>query len=161
MKTKELQLESLSPSEIRSLRRRGIQFLYQYERNQQLGFRADVFEIFCQQTDVSHPQALAEWVQSIVEELDSIDLWISKKSKNWSLQRMARIDLAILRGCLGELALRKNINPSILIADAAEIAKEFGSENSSRFVHGILDAVNREILQSREAETAGEERSSD
>ena len=48
---------------------------------------------------------------------------------------------------LTALLLRKAIRPAIVIAEAAEIAKEFGTENSQPFVHGILDAVYKEFIR--------------
>lgn len=70
-----------------------------------------------------------------------IDRLISEKSKHWSIARMARVDLSILRMAIFELLFRGDIPRNVTINEAIEVAKKFGSEDSPAFINGILDEV--------------------
>jgi transcription antitermination factor NusB len=80
----------------------------------------------------------SEEIRLIVEKLPEIDALIEKLAPTWPIQAMSKIDLAILRLGVFEL-LYTQTSPSIIIDEAIEIAKELGSDNSSKFVHGVLD----------------------
>jgi N utilization substance protein B len=69
----------------------------------------------------------------------TIDAQIEEKSKNWTIYRMAKVDLNILRLAVYELLYRSDIPKSVTINEAIEIAKKFGAEESPAFVNGILD----------------------
>lgn len=152
-----LDFQAFAPVEVRSVRRAAVQFLYQFDRLSFVSFRSDAFLDFCCQNELPEKlqQVTAELVQAAVEHLDEHDGWIQDQSQNWSLDRMARVDLAILRVCLAELRLRQGVKPAIVMADAAEIAKEFSSENAPVFVHGILDAVFKKRLQTSAGPQSG------
>ena len=79
----------------------------------------------------------------ILEHREEIDARIAAKSPNWSLGRMAKIDLAIIRLAAYELIFRADIPKNVTINEAIEIAKKFGSEESPAFVNGILDEIAR------------------
>jgi N utilization substance protein B len=73
-----------------------------------------------------------------------IDACIEGHSRNWTISRMARVDLNILRLAVYELLHRPDIPRSVTINEAIEIAKKFGTEDSPAFVNGILDEINRD-----------------
>ena len=79
----------------------------------------------------------------ILEHREEIDARIAAKSPNWSLPRMAKIDLAIIRLAAYELIFRADIPKNVTINEAIEIAKKFGTEESPAFVNGILDEIAR------------------
>lgn len=90
----------------------------------------------------THVLAFArELVQGVVANREELDRLISGKSKNWSLSRMAKIDLNILRLAAYELLHRPDIPKNVTINEAIEIAKLFGTEDSPAFVNGILDEI--------------------
>lgn len=76
-----------------------------------------------------------------IENLEAIDASIEKQLKNWDLKRLSKVDLALLR--LGAYALlyQRDIPATVTIDESVEIAKEYGSTESYKFVNGILDAV--------------------
>ncbi|HPE36967.1 MAG TPA: transcription antitermination factor NusB, partial [Spirochaetales bacterium] len=80
-----------------------------------------------------------------IENIDAIDAAIKKHLEHWSFERLKRVDLAILRMSVYALMYQRDIPVQISIDEAIEIAKEFGSEESYRFVNGVLDAVWKEI----------------
>jgi len=69
---------------------------------------------------------------------------IKKYAKNWTLDRMATVDRNILRFAIYELLFLKNIPPVVSINEAVEIAKRYGTDDSSKFVNGILDKIRKE-----------------
>jgi transcription antitermination protein NusB len=79
-----------------------------------------------------------------VKDLDEV---IEKHCENWRFERIAAIDRAILRLALHELALAKTPSTSV-INEAVKLAKKYSSEDSARFVNGILDAVVKARVKS-------------
>ncbi len=80
-------------------------------------------------------------VRGVTENKTLIDQKIHDKSKNWSIPRMARVDLNILRMATYELLLRNDIPKNVSINEAIEVAKKFGTEDSPAFINGILDEI--------------------
>ena len=82
-------------------------------------------------------------INSSIENKLLVDKIISEHSKNWKIERIAPVDLNILRVAIVELKfLPEPIPKKVAINEAIELAKKFGSENSAAFVNGILDQVN-------------------
>jgi transcription antitermination protein NusB len=88
-----------------------------------------------------------ELVTGYLENKEGIDARISANSSNWSLGRMAKIDLCIIRLAVYELLFRPEIPRNVTINEAIEISKKFGSEESPAFVNGILDEVSRSMAE--------------
>ena len=82
----------------------------------------------------------------ISEHEKEIDDMILAKLKNWSIERIIKIDLAILRLAVYEIAFTEGIPPKVAVNEAVELAKKYGNDASSNFVNGVL----REILKDRE-----------
>ncbi|MBQ9394806.1 MAG: transcription antitermination factor NusB [Proteobacteria bacterium] len=80
-------------------------------------------------------------VQKVDAHIETIDELIQKSSKNWRINRMALVDLNILRLATYELYFEKLSTPRILINEAVELAKVFGAEQSKGFVNGILQQL--------------------
>jgi transcription antitermination protein NusB len=83
----------------------------------------------------------SELVNGVVSHLPDIDARIAEKSKHWSMARMARVDLNILRLAVFELLYRADIPKNVTMNEAIEVAKKFGAEDSASFVNGILDEI--------------------
>ena len=83
----------------------------------------------------------AELVNGVLSNRESIDRRIEEKSRNWSMTRMAKVDLNILRIAVFELFYRPDIPKNVTINEAIEVAKRFGAEDSPAFVNGILDEI--------------------
>jgi len=83
-----------------------------------------------------------ELVRGVRDNRKRIDGIISEKSKNWSLERMSRVDLCILRMAIFELLYRDDIPKNVTINEAIEVAKKFGAKDSPSFINGILDEVS-------------------
>jgi len=79
----------------------------------------------------------------ISENIDLIDKTIEKHLKNWTLKRLARVDLSILRLGVYSLLFQKEIPLNVTINEAVNLAKEMGSDDSFKFINGVLDGINR------------------
>ncbi len=79
-------------------------------------------------------------VRGVAEHRRSVDDAIEEASSNWRLDRMARVDRNVLRVAVYEL-LRTDVPVRVVINEAIELGKKFGSESSGAFVNGVLDKV--------------------
>ncbi|WP_027180360.1 transcription antitermination factor NusB [Maridesulfovibrio bastinii] len=79
------------------------------------------------------------------KDLGKLDETISKYSKHWKLERIAKVELAILRLSVFELLSMPDIPLKVAINEGIELAKKFGDGNSRNFINGILDAIARDI----------------
>jgi transcription antitermination protein NusB len=86
-------------------------------------------------------------LDGVLQKQSELDLIIGKAAPEWPIERIAPVDRNILRLGLYELlfADRKEVPAKVAINEAIELAKQFGGENSSRFVNGVLGAVYKEI----------------
>jgi len=80
-------------------------------------------------------------IKPIVDQLLVVDKTITKAAPEFPLERLNRVDLAILRLAVFELIIEKKEPPKVIIDEAVELAKEFGSENSPGFINGALGAI--------------------
>ncbi len=77
------------------------------------------------------------------ENLERIDSIIGEFSTNWSLERMARVDLSLLRMATCELLYLPEVPVNVAINEAIEIGKRYGTKETPAFVNGILDKISR------------------
>ena len=90
-----------------------------------------------------------ELVQKTMSSLGTIDETVSGHAANWELKRMAALDRNILRLAAAELFSFDNVPFKVVIDEAVELAKTYGTDESGRFVNGILDSIHK----SREKDT--------
>jgi N utilization substance protein B len=84
-------------------------------------------------------------VRGVVADLDAVDDAIRKASTNWRVERMARVDRNVLRIGTWELLRANEVPRAVILDEAVELAKRFGSEDSSSFVNGVLDRVAEDL----------------
>ncbi|HLE01831.1 MAG TPA: transcription antitermination factor NusB [Bdellovibrionota bacterium] len=131
-----------------------LQILYQYDMEGQ--GRTGPAEAEAQKfiSDLTHhfehfevPQELREFVAQLVvgtiTEVSALDAAIEKHATNWKLNRMPIVDRSLLRMAIYEMTHFPDTAASIVIDEAIELAKQFGTEETPGFVNGILDAVMR------------------
>lgn len=100
-----------------------------------------------------HAEAI---VLGVVAERATIDARISRASDNWRIERMTRIDRNVLRLGTWELLHDSNTPKAVVLDEAVELAKRFGTEDSGAFVNGVLARIADEWERER---TSGEPRS--
>lgn len=84
-------------------------------------------------------------VRGVVENLEAIDKRVTAASQNWRLERMSRVDRNLLRLGTWELMFRADVPRAVVIDEAVELAKAFGTEESSAFVNGVLDRIANDL----------------
>lgn len=80
-------------------------------------------------------------VQGAMEKKNQIDTLIQNHAKGWTLERMPKVDLAIMRLTIYELQYRKDIPWNVSINEAVELAKKYGGDQSKTFINGVLGKV--------------------
>jgi N utilization substance protein B len=83
-------------------------------------------------------------VKSVFENKKKIDKILSDYTQHWRLERIALIDKSILRIGISEMLFLKETPPVVIIDEAIEIAKKYSTEDSGKFVNGILDRIKKE-----------------
>jgi N utilization substance protein B len=127
----------------RESRELALQILYALDANPTVGIRETLQTFREEQTDVlSRVREFAEGLaQGVQDNREAIDEAIKARSKNWSLSRMPRVDLNVMRLAAYELMFRQDIPKKVSINEAIEIARKFGDKESPSFVNGILDEI--------------------
>jgi transcription antitermination protein NusB len=82
---------------------------------------------------------------------DELDACIRGQAEHWRLERMPAVDRNILRLAAWELLHAPDVPPLVIVDEAVELAKRFGSEHSGRFVNGLLDGLMRARVAAGEA----------
>lgn len=84
-------------------------------------------------------------VDGIIEKLGIIDSIIKELVDNWEFSRIAKTDLALLRVAIFEIKYRLDVPPIVIINETLEISKDFSSENSRKFLNGVLDKAMEQM----------------
>jgi N utilization substance protein B len=95
-----------------------------------------------------------ELIDGVIKNREAIDAQIRAMAQNWEFERIAKIDLAILRIAMYEMLHRKDIPPVVSINEAIEVSKQFSNSDSKRFINGILDRLKDKL--GRDARKASE-----
>ncbi len=92
-------------------------------------------------------------VFGVIEHQENLDNQLQPIAPEWPIKQVARVDRNILRLGLYELLfLTDSVPPKVAINEAVELAKAFGSENSSKFINGVLGTAYRQIEENKNAE---------
>lgn len=133
-------------SQRRENRKCAVQFLYQWELNrpEQLN---DALRVFLEgQPEARDYYAFTEeLVHGTIEAIETIDAEILAHAANWKFDRIAKVDLSVLRLAIHELLHRTDIPPIVSINEAIELGKIFSTPESKRFINGILDQMKHRI----------------
>jgi N utilization substance protein B len=130
----------------RKAREVALQFLYQLDLQSETDPSAHATEFWERHPLDDDGREFADaLVRGAMERQSAIDETIGRCTENWELDRMAVVDRNILRLAVYELGWREETPPKVVINEAIEIAKKFGTRESGRFINGILDRVHREL----------------
>jgi len=123
----------------REARERAVHLLYESAMK-----GIDIEGVLAQQAMVPEPYTV-EVVRGVGEHGSEIDALISRLSRGWTIDRMPVLDLAVLRVACLELAYRSEIPTGVILSEATDLATQYGTDDSSRFVNGVLAAASREL----------------
>lgn len=84
-------------------------------------------------------------IKPVVAALPTLDVAITAAAPLWPMDKIAKIDLAILRLAAYELLVDKSQPPKVVVDEAIELAKKFGNENSPKFINGALGAILKQL----------------
>ena len=127
----------------REARELALQMLYALDSNSSVGLRETLLTFREEQGEISAKvrEFAEELVRGVQAQRGTIDEAIRARSKNWSLPRMPRVDLNVMRLASYELMYRTDIPKKVSINEAIEIVRRFGDKESPAFVNGILDEI--------------------
>ena len=130
----------------RSGREAALQMLFQLEGS---GVSADqAIDLFWRTYEDADPEGKAyadTIIRGVADNLDGIDKKIAAASQNWRLERMSRVDRNLLRLGSWELMFRSDVPRAVILDEAVELAKSFGTDESSGFVNGVLDRIANDL----------------
>ena len=86
-----------------------------------------------------------ELIHGVITNIADLDTRIKGLAHNWEFDRVARIDLAILRLAMFEMLHRKDIPPVVSINEAIDLSKQYSSADAKRFINGILDRMKDKL----------------
>jgi len=157
----------------RESRERAVQFLFQHDLNPPSNLDAELEQFWNSQMaaaiedeksgpatwgeKVELPPPTAEeaetrlfaepLIKGVLQYRDAIDEHIKKHCKNWDFNRIAAVDRNIMRLAIFEMLHREDIPPVVSINEAVDIAKKFSTQDSGKFVNGILDKIKAELMR--------------
>jgi len=131
-------------------REAAVQFLFQDDLNKtEPGALPRALEEFwkLRESGPRTRQFAGELINGVLGNREAIDERIKRVTANYELHRLAAVDRNILRVAIYEMLYTEETPPVVCINEAIEIAKRFGSEDSGRFVNGILDRLKEEAAR--------------
>lgn len=133
----------MKPTPRRQSRELALQVLFQIEFAPQVSYQT-LLEVFETDLDKDVIAYADELINGVKAHKESIDSKIQASSAHWKVERMSTIDRNILRIAVFEMKVSKDpIKENIVINEAVEIAKKYGTSDSGSFVNGLLDQVNK------------------
>lgn len=143
----------------RSARIVAVQCLYQMEMNQvpyQEALKTAMEEALNDNeagTDMTNADALLDYVKQLLERMvpriDEIDQLLSGFLKGYQVERLSKVDREVLRLAVFELVYATDIPPKVAVNEAIELAKHFGTEESGKFVNGVLGKMLKQLDELR------------
>lgn len=132
-------------------REAALQMLFQLEASS--ASTAQTIELFWRlfEADPEGRPYADEIVTGVGDTLASVDKAIGAASQNWRLERMSRVDRNLLRMSTWELMHHREIPRAVVIDEAVELAKQYGTEESSGFVNGVLDRIANDLGRTDDA----------
>lgn len=82
-------------------------------------------------------------INDVITNKEEIDGLINEYSKDWKLNRIAKVDMTIMRVAIAEMLYNNDIPVSVSINEAVNTCKEYSEENSSKFINGVLGSISR------------------
>jgi N utilization substance protein B len=143
----------------RQARQAALQVLYFWEVGKAPA--GDALEAFFAEHSPDAPPAVRTFAAGIVNgtiaHMEELDRLIAAHARNWRLDRLAVIDRLILRMAGWELKFAVDTPPAVAISEAVDLARRFGTDDSPRFVNGLLDGMRKTLEAGSSGSSAGPE----
>lgn len=133
-----------------------LQYLFAWSLNTPVNLSDDIYTFLATQEKPREHYAFGEeLIHGVIDHIGEIDGRIRGLAHNWDFDRIAKIDLAILRLAIFEMVYRKDIPPVVSINEAIDLSKQFSNLDAKRFINGILDRMKDQLgRDSRKVEKA-------
>ncbi len=130
----------------RECRAAAFQYLYTWSVNQPANVANDL-QLFFEHMEKprDHYAFAEELIHGTIEHAAELDAHIKALAHNWEFERVAKIDLAIMRLAMFEMLHRKDIPPVVSINEAIDLSKQYSTVDSKRFINGILDRMKDKL----------------
>ena len=139
----------------RECRAAAFQYLYAWSVNQPASPAEDLRLFFEHLEKPRDYYAFAEeLIHGAIEHVAELDGHIKTLAHNWEFERVAKIDLAILRLAMFEMLHRKDIPPIVSINEAIDLSKQYSSADAKRFINGVLDRMKDKLGRDARKPTA-------
>jgi len=140
-----------------------VQFLFQNDFNP-LDIELALGEFWSNKnTDKKSKDFAEDLIRGVLAHLDQIDRLIQSYTEHWEIKRLNAVDRNVIRMALYEMLYRPDIPPVVSINEAVDIARDFSSNESGKFVNGILDRalqdLRRPIREAARAQLTGKHKS--
>jgi N utilization substance protein B len=123
-----------------------LQYLFSWSLNSPANLMEDLRLFFENQEQPREHYAFGEeLIHGTLQNVADIDARIKGLAHNWEFERIAKIDLAILRLAMYEMIFRKDIPPVVSINEAIDLSKQFSNTDAKRFINGILDRLKDQL----------------
>ncbi|HWA09008.1 MAG TPA: transcription antitermination factor NusB [Opitutaceae bacterium] len=123
-----------------------LQYLYAWSINPPANLAEDLRVFFENLEQPREHYAFGEeLIHGVIEHAADIDARIKGLAHNWEFDRIAKIDLGILRVAMFEMIHRRDIPPVVSINEAIDLSKQFSNADSKRFINGILDRLKDQL----------------
>ncbi|MDO4781024.1 MAG: transcription antitermination factor NusB [Candidatus Saccharibacteria bacterium] len=135
-----------------------LQTLYEYEFRQEVGdttvTSADILQrnLTKYKSSIDDIAFVRSLTDGVIARVATLDEKLRPLAPEWPLEQIARIDRAVLRLGLYELLYSDDVPPKVVINEAVELAKAFGSDNSGKFVNGVLGTAFRTLKEDADNE---------
>ena len=141
-------------SKRRKLREKILQILYAFEMHGS-GLSNILDDQLLEISNVDDRKFCENLVNFVIAHREDIETKIEKRLVNWDVTRIAVVDKLLLRIGIGELLFAEDIPPKVTINEIIEIAKEYSTAKSGKFINGILDAVLIDLKDNGELKKVG------
>ena len=123
-----------------------LQYLFAWSINPPTNLANDLQAFFETQESPRETYSYGEEIiNGVIEHIADLDARIKGLAHNWEFERIAKIDLAILRIAMFEMVYRKDIPPVVSINEAIDLSKQFSNADAKRFINGILDRLKDQL----------------
>ena len=123
-----------------------LQYLFAWSINPPANLANDLQAFFETQENPRETYSYGEEIiNGVIEHIADLDARIKGLAHNWEFERIAKIDLAILRLAMFEMLYRKDVPPVVSINEAIDLSKQFSNADAKRFINGILDRMKDKL----------------
>ncbi len=123
-----------------------LQYLFAWSINPPANLANDLQAFFETQENPRETYSYGEEIiHGVIEHIADLDARIKGLAHNWEFERIAKIDLAILRLAMFEMLYRKDVPPVVSINEAIDLSKQFSNADAKRFINGILDRLKDQL----------------